>query len=197
MIMWMELCRLKILKPKTGQAAYDNQGTLELMLSFLSRCFLESIARRKLPLLCENGHMDRPPIKLLNAHVGLEIAASFQKVNAISDFRSKRMFAGLFNFQTVISRDIIKAIWSFMGFYPQYDHEVAVHQPLWHSRYMLHHLMVKAAACAVPLGVFFLYENLIRCKGRKNARSYMKLKPISFGMWFYPERWSLGYLFSS
>lgn len=107
------------------------------------------------------------PIKFFNVYVGyvgIDLAAFLAKDNAIHDIRSKNMFVGLPDFQAAMPRDKFKAIWSCLRFYPQYDHEGAVHDPLWYSRYMFHHSMVNATSYAVPLEVLSLDENEIACK---------------------------------
>lgn len=60
---------------------------------------------------------------------------------------------------------------------------------------MLEHFGKNCAAPAVRTGVSTLFENNIRCKGRKAARSYMERKPVRFGIRFYAvAAWKHAYL---
>jgi Transposase IS4 len=84
-----------------------------------------------------------------------------------------------------MSRDRFTEIQSSLKFYPEYNHAVAVVDPLWHSQIMLRHFMKNAASVAVPKGCSALDENTIHCKAHTGARSYMKSKPVKFGIRFY------------
>jgi Transposase IS4 len=95
------------------------------------------------------------------------------------------MFLGNDDVKRIMSRDRLTEIRSSLKCYPEHDHAVAVVDPLWHSRIMLHHFMKNAASVAVPKGCSALEENTIRCKARTGARSYMKSKPVKFGIRFY------------
>ena len=122
---------------------------------------------------------------------------SIVHLNDINDYWSSRMFLRNSNFKEVMSRDTFKQIRSSLKFYPEYNHAVAVADPLWHSRIMLNHFMQNAASVAVPEGCSLLDENTIRCKVRTLSRSYMKNKPVKFGIRFYAVvGWKHAYLHS-
>jgi hypothetical protein len=72
-----------------------------------------------------------------------------------------------------------------LKFYSEYDHAVAIVEPLWHLQIMLHYFMKNAASVAVPKGCSALDENTICCKACTGERSYMKNKPVKFGIHFF------------
>ena len=63
-----------------------------------------------------------------------------------------------------MSRDNFTKIISNLKFYPKYEHDVAVKDPLWHSRVMLNHFLKNSTEVAVPVGCPELDENTVRCK---------------------------------
>ena len=74
---------------------------------------------------------------------------------------------------------------------------MAVVDPLWYSQIMLHHFMKNAASAGVPKGCSTLDENTTWYKACIGARSYMKSKPVKFGVRFYAVvGWKHAYLHS-
>lgn len=69
--------------------------------------------------------------------------------------------------------------------YPEYDYYLATIDPLWHSRYVLNHFQKNCTSFAVPMGVMSYDESTIRCKGRTVAQTFMKSKPVRFGIRLY------------
>lgn len=55
-------------------------------------------------------------------------------------------------------RILFKRIPSVIGFYPEYDHDVAEQDPLWNSRIIMDNFRENGAAEAVPTGVMFFEE---------------------------------------
>ena len=97
---------------------------------------------------------------------------------------------------SVMSRNNFKDIRSALKCYPTYDVTVASADPLWHSRNMLNHFMKNCANIAVPHCVTSFDEIRIRCKARTLARTFMKNKPIRYGLTFYAlVSWLEPYLF--
>ncbi len=163
---------------------YEERKELGLFHLFLNRSFLECIRKWTNAELSKKGKK-KVSTEIFNAYIGLELAMSIVQLNNMHDYWSTKMFLGNEDFKRIISRDMFKEIRSNLKFYPEYDHAVAVVDPLWHSRVMLHHFMKNAASIAVPRGCSALDENTIRCKARTGARSYMKSKPVKFGIRFY------------
>lgn len=117
------------------------------------------------------------------AYIGSEIEASLTKVAYFQDMWRK--IPGLEDFQAVMGRDQFKSIRSALLFYPGYDHDFSMKYPLRYSRLILQHLRRNCVAVAVTTGVPAFDENTIRCKGGTAARSYIKRKPVKFGVRFY------------
>lgn len=69
--------------------------------------------------------------------------------------------------------------------YASYDSDLALPEPLWHSRQLHEHFSRNAATAASLVSVSSLDENTVRCKERTVARSYMNSKPVNFRIRFY------------
>ena len=110
---------------------------------------------------------------------------SIVKFNAIEDYWSQSFFSGHADFKRVMSRYDFTNIRSSLTFEPQYSHAVAVRDPLWHSRKIMMNFLQNCAATAVSVGVLSFDENTIRCKARTGARSYIKSKPVKYGIRLY------------
>lgn len=61
------------------------------------------------------------------------------KVAVIEEMWSNKTFKGLEDFRAVMGRDMFRSIRSELRFYPTYDHDVDLKDPLWHSRIILQH----------------------------------------------------------
>lgn len=88
-------------------------------------------------------------------------------------------------FKGTMSRYQFLLIRACLQLYPKYEPDFTNVDPLWHQLYLLEHVQQNDATMAVPTGVSSLEENTIRCKGRTAARTYMKSKPVKFGIRFY------------
>lgn len=118
-------------------------------------------------------------------------------MNRLKDYWHKSDILGNPFFKKTMSRDTFLIIRSALRLYASYDSDVAVVDPLWHSRQILEHFLRNTATLAVPIGVSSADENTIRCKGRTAARSYMKSKPVKFGIPLYAVvSWKHAYLLS-
>ena len=65
-----------------------------------------------------------------NAYIGLELAMSIVQPNDINDYWGTKMFLGNEKFKRIMPRGMFRDIRSSLKFYPEYDHAVAVMDPL-------------------------------------------------------------------
>ena len=193
---WMDSCGLKVNHINAVQIAYKDRKEVGLFWLCLTKRFFDSVrlwTSKRLQL--DSSRITELCSEELYAYVGLEIATSINKFNELREYWASRCFVGNADFRRVMSRDKFQTIRASLRFYPAYDHSVAVADPLWHSRNQQEHFMGNASSVAVPVGVSSLDENTIRCKARTSARSYMKSKPVRFGIRFYTVvAWQLPYL---
>jgi Transposase IS4 len=171
-------------KTLVQQRVYENRNEKGLFHLFLNQSCLEGIRVWTNAELLRKGKK-KVSKEMFNAYIGLDLAMSIVHLNDMHDYWSTKMFLGNDDMKRIMSQDRFTEIRSSLKFYPEYDHAVAVVDPPWHSRIMLHHFMKNAASVAVPKGCSALDENTIRCKVRTGARSYMKSKTVKFGIWFY------------
>lgn len=108
----------------------------------------------------------------------LEIAMSISKMNTICDYQTQKMFLGHEEFRAVISREEFMGICSMLRFYPHYDHDMAVQDPVWYSRIMFERFRINSAHVFVPPGVMSFDERTIRCKGYSSARNEKQARQI-------------------
>ena len=132
-----------------------------------------------------NVGRDRISKEMFNPHVGLELAMLLVQLNKIKDYWSEKKFLGFQYFKEVMSRNNFTKIGSNLKFYPKYEHDVAVKDTHWHSRVMLNRFLENSIKIAVPVGCSVLDENTVSCKAQTSAKSYMKSKPVKFGIRFY------------
>lgn len=175
---------LEILKKNLVHREYEERKEQGLFNVFLNQTFVECVRLWTNVELFKKGKKIVSK-ELFNAYIGLELAMSISKLNHIRDYWSTKMFLGNVDFKRIMCRDRFKDIRSSLCFYPEYDHEIAVLDPLCHSRIMLQHFLKNASSVAVPKGCSAPDENTVRCKARTGARSYMKSKPVRFGIRFY------------
>ena len=124
-------------------------------------------------------------VKKFTKFIGLELAMSIVKFNAIEDYWSQSLFTGHADFKRVMIRYDFTNIRSSLTFEPQYSHAMTVMDPLWHSRKIMMNFLRNCAATVVSIGVLCFGENTIRCKARTGARSYIKSKPVKYGIRLY------------
>lgn len=159
---WIGRCGLKVLKPDAVQGAFASKGFLGVFMLFLHRSLFEAIHSWTLPVLRRRGYDASFTLQDLYAYIGLEIASSLTKVPVLSEMWSTKMFCGLEDFRRVMSRDTFKLIRCTLRLYPSYDHDIAVRDPLWHSRIIMEHFCRNCASVAAPLGITSFDENTIR-----------------------------------
>ena len=187
---------LEILQPDLVKRAYQSNKELGLFHLFLPPTLIESFRlwTERSMLKRNNGNLS---VSKFNAYLGLEIAMSFMHCNNIYDYWSSKRFLGSRDIPQVMSRNTFTKIRSSVKLYPKYLHDVAANDPLWHSRIILQHFIKNASKIAVPDGPVAIDENTIRCKGRTRAKTYMKNKPVKFGIRFYAVvGWKYTYLHS-
>lgn len=192
----MDASSLQILQRQKAERAYSENKEVGLFHLFLNKSFFHSILKWTNAELEKKGR-NKITEKKLYAYVGLELAMSILRLSEIRDYWKQTMFEGHSDFSRVMSRDDFQNIRGSLRFYPFYDSPIATKDPLWHSRLMLEHFMKNCSRIAVPYGVSSLDENTVRCKARTLARSYMKSKPVKYGITFYSiVDWKEGYLHS-
>ena len=185
---------MKVLQPRHVAAEYIDSKQVGLFHLFLNRSFFKGVLSWTNQRLVEKGK-DAINEKKLMAYVGIEIAMSIVQLSEIREYWATNMFGGHHDFGKVMSRTDFQCIRGSLKIYPFYDGEVAKKDPLWHSRTMFQHFMKASARIAVPCGVSTLDENTIRCKARTLERTYLKSKPVKYGIRFYAVAdWKEGYL---
>lgn len=113
-------------------------------------------------------------------YIVLDMAAEITKRNYISEYWRTNNFYGQPDFGNVMSRDTFMKRRELLQFYPQYNHNQAVIDPLWHSQTMCEYVLKNCASDAVIIGVRALNEDNIKCKARTSDRPYMYNKPVTF-----------------
>lgn len=109
----------------------------------------------------------------------------------------KKVFRLHADFASMLSKDFLLEIGASVHFYKSYSHEIAVRDRLWHSRVIMDHFRGSAAFVAIPTAMLPFDESTIRCKGRVSTKTYMKIKPVRFGICLYANcRWYPPYLYT-
>ena len=187
---------LHILQPDLVKRVFETKKELGLFHLFFQPSLIES-CRFWTETRMEKRNYGKLSKSSFNSYLGLEIAMSFMHCNDIYDYWSSKQFLGSRDIPRVMSRNKFTQIRSCVKLYPTYNHDVAVSDPLWHSRIILEHFIKNASNIAVPDGPVAIDENTIRCKGRTKAKTYMKNKPVKFGIRFYAlAGWKHTYLHS-
>ena len=174
--------------------AFDKRREAGLFQIFLHRSFFECIQQwtNKFPV-----RKRKYSIEDVKAYIGLEMASSIVRMNDLKDYWSTEIFLGNHDFQRVMSRGKFLQIRSELRLYPFYDSELAHKDPLWHSNFMFKHFSQNAANVAITIGVTSLDENTIRSCGQCGAITYMKNKPVKFGIRFsVVTDWKFAYVHS-
>ena len=192
----LESANLKIMQPKMVKKEYEERKELGLFNLFFSPDLTQGIfSWTKKKLEAKGSYF--LTMDLLHSYLGIEIAMSLMRCNNIYDYWSHKKFFGSHDIKSAMSRNMFTKIRSSLGFYPMYDDEVASKDPLWHSRVMMEHFLKNATSIAVPEGPVALDENTIRCKAMTRAKTYIKNKPVKFGIRFYAVvGWHHHYLYS-
>lgn len=81
-------------------------------------------------------------------------------------------------FRKIVKRDDFQRIMASLHLYTKYNPDVALANLLWYSRQVLKYFENNAATVAVLVGVSFLDDNTIRCKGRIGTQEFMKSKSV-------------------
>ena len=187
---------LQILQPDLVKRAYCKNKELGLFHLFLTPSLIECF-RSWTDISMKKRNCGGLSVSKFNAYLGLEIAMSLTHCNNIYDYWSGKRFFGSRDIPKVMKRNDFTNIRSNVKLYPTYVHDIATNDPLWHSRIILENFIRNAVKIAVPDGPFAIDENTIRCKGRTRAKTYMKNKPIKFGIRFYAVvGWKYTYLHS-
>ena len=135
---------------------------------------------------------------MLNAFFGLEIATSIVKMNCLRDYWSTKLFLGHQDFSKVMGRDRFLSIRSGLRIHPFTKY--AVHSdkdPLWHSRLLMEHFNDNCVDIATPCGVSSYDEITVRFKARCLSKSFIKNKPVPYGIRLYAcVGWKDKYLYS-
>lgn len=121
----------------------------------------------------------------LLAYIGLELATFLHRLNRLRDYwcHSEMMEVPFSN--VIMSRDDLLRIRASLRSYATYNLNVALACPLRHSSQLLEDFARNVATLAVLVGVSSLDDSTIRCKGRTAAQTYMKSKPVKFGIRFF------------
>lgn len=195
---WCQTSGLHLLKPELIKRAYAHNKEMGLFKLFLNGSYLNCMRAWTSKELVGRGKRSKPlRMDEILAYLGLELATSVHCLNRLKDYWCTSDLMGISFFKKVMGRDAFLNIRAALRTYADYDPDVATVDPLWHSRPILQHFARNAATLAVPIGVSSLDENTIRCKGRTAARSYMKSKPVKWGIRFYAVvGWAHAYLHS-
>ena len=187
---------LKILQPALVSRSYKQQKELGLFSLFLTPSLVETIRTWTEKRMIQKGYGSLS-LDLLHAYFGVEIAMSLMHCNNIYDYWSSKKFLGSKDISEVMTRKTFTQIRSCLQFYPEYDHELAENDPLWHSRFLIENFLKSSSKIAVPDGPSAIDENTIRCKARTGAKTYIRNKPVKFGIRFYAVvGWKFNYLYN-
>lgn len=116
--------------------------------------------------------------------MGLEVFTSVRKVALIRDMWSKNIFLHPRHTPNVMRRNLFFPIQSAFQFYPSYNLNLTVKNPLWQRGIMLNHFHNNGTSLAVLSALISFDRNFFRCKDLPRVKT-MKCKPIRFDIQFY------------
>ena len=177
---------LKLLQKARIDKAFNDSGCLGLFRLFITRSWFEAM-RSWLNIRRKEKGLDAVNESKFNAYLGLELAMSLIPFNAITNYWSENLFSGHIDFKETLPRDQFTTIRANITLCNPslYEHDVASHDPLWHSRKMLEHFQKNISKIAVPMGCSALDEAGFGTKARTRAKSYCPLKPDKYAVRFY------------
>lgn len=129
--------------PQALKRAWDDSGLFGLRFMFRHRYMFEAFREWTALSFKVRFIVIGISTQQLYWYIRQEIALSLTCVSVMSNKWHTKSFSCLNDFRAVKSHDSFKEISSCLCPYPTYDHDMALCDPLWHSRDMLNHFMRK------------------------------------------------------
>ena len=184
----LESSKLHVLQEQKVKSNYENYGIGGLFRLFIKDKFMDGILEWTNEALTKDL---RPPIDKqdLYMYISLEIGMSLVGYNQIRDFWAEGLFVGHDDFKNAMSRNRFGEIRSHIKIHPPFmdkdDPNINKTDPLWHSRFLLDHILVNFANTAVPLGASAIDESGIGCKAQSQSVTFCPAKPDKYAIRFY------------
>ena len=184
----LESSKLHVLQENKVKSNYENYGVGGLFRLFLKDKFLDGILQWTNDALTKDARhvIDKQDLYM---YISLEIGMSLVGYNQIKDFWAEGLFLGHDDFKNAMSRNRFSEIRSHIKIHPPFmdkqDPNINKNDPLWHSRFLLNHILQNFASTAVPLGASAIDESGIGCKAQSQSVSFCPAKPDKYAIRFY------------